>query len=77
MWKAYTVRQDNMLSNLGFSLHKMERDYPQLVRRNRQRKGGEREREEGRERGGKDGKKEGRSPPFSFVLFLTTEFPQW
>lgn len=57
MWKAYTVRQDNMPSNLGFSLHRMERDYPQLVGRNRQRKGGGREREGRRERGGKDGKK--------------------
>lgn len=69
MWKAYTVRQDNMLSNLGFSLHRMERDYPQLVRRNRQRKGGGREREGRRERGGKDGKKRRKESSLQFCAF--------
>lgn len=77
MWKAYTVRQGDMLSNLGFGLHRMEKDYPQLVRRNRQRKGGERGREGRWERGGKEGEKEGRHRPFSSVLFLTTKFPHW
>lgn len=62
MWKAYTVRQGDMLSNLGFGLHKMEKDYPQLegTGRGREERGGEKG--DGREEERRGKKKEGIVP---------------